>query len=125
MFTYPTVIKRSKNAGLLERLHSIKVTEEAARQVVFDYLDEQEVEEVRFTGTSGRAICRLYSKERCMLRYPREDTGKLNLYLVLHEIAHFIAYQQFGEKAHGDIFVNVLDDLAMSEWMWKSGAMDE
>lgn len=120
---YPTVLKRSTSRGLLETVHGVAITEEAARQVIFAYLDEGDVQEgVRFTGETGPGLCeyRRQGLSRVVnLRLPGEKTGKLTLGMVLHEIAHALNYIDHDEVNHGDSFVAVLDNLVTSEWYWE------
>ena len=55
---YPTVLKLSTCKGLLQTVHGIAITEEAALQVIFSYLDESDFQDgVRFTGKTGPGLC--------------------------------------------------------------------
>ena len=119
---YPTVLKRSTCRGLLETAHGIAITEEAALQVIYAYLDENDFQEgVRFTGKMGpgRCECKKNGHFRVVnLRLPSENSKKLTLGMTLHEVAHALNYIDHNEANHGDSFVAVLDNLVMSEWYW-------
>lgn len=119
---YPTVLKRSTCRGLLETVHGKAITEEAALQVIFSYLDESDFQnDVRFTGKTGPGLCeyKMSGLSRTVnLRLPSEKTGKLTLGMTLHEVAHALNYIDHKEVNHGDTFVAVLDNLVMSEWYW-------
>lgn len=119
---YPTVLKRSTCRGLLETVHGIVITEEAANQVIFSYLDVGDLQDgVRFTGKTGPGLCE-YKKSghfrTVNLRLPGEKTGKLTLGMTLHEIAHALNYIDHNDVNHGNSFVAILDNLIMSEWYW-------
>jgi hypothetical protein len=119
---YPTVLKRSKDRTLLEKMHGIVISEASAREVVFSYLDPEEFStDVRFTGTSGRGRCEYKSNNRRIdIMLPSDDSKRLTLGITLHEIAHAIAYLDHNAPKHDDTFVKVLDGLAFSEWTWKT-----
>lgn len=125
---YPTVLKRSSCRSLLERVHGISITEAAARQLIFTYLDEDEIEnDIRFTGKTGPGCCEYKNKyhRRVDIRLPSENSGLLTLGMTLHEIAHGLNYIDFDEKGHGDSFITVLDNLVMSEWYSKEEQLNE
>ena len=112
---YPTVLKRSKNRAAMEKMHNTPISESETNKLVFEYLDEDEVAEVRFSCTSGRAAA-CYRGEETYLRFT--PGGKLTKGIVLHEIAHIINSNDRHGRQHDDSFVKVLDGLIWSEEEW-------
>ena len=121
MGEYVSVLKASSHPDKLRTTWKVRVTELEATQLIFAYVDEDEIEEIRFTGKTGRGLCRYLGKNHCRkatLRLPAEKTGKLSLGIVLHELAHALVWADSGKNAHhGPAFVNVLDRLVASEEM--------
>ncbi len=122
---YPTVLKRSCCRGLLETVHGIKVNKEAALEVIFVYLDEEDIlgDGIRFTGFKGGGCCEYHNKNglfrQVTIKLPTEESGHLTLGVVLHEIAHALNYIDHNDGMHSDSFVAILDYLIMSEWYYE------
>lgn len=107
MKDYPSVMRASRNPGDLEFVWNLHISHEEATQVVFAYLDEDEANP-RFTAETMRG--RAWSNGD--IRLPIKPT----LGIVLHEIAHVIAWRDNGKSDHhGPAFVKILDGLVRSE----------
>ena len=106
MSEYSSVMKASGNPAALQFVWSLSVSQDEAMKVIFAYLDEHEVNP-RFTAkTRGRAW------SNGDIRFPAKPT----LGLVLHEMAHVLAWCDNGKSDHhGPAFVKILDGLVRSE----------
>jgi predicted SprT family Zn-dependent metalloprotease len=121
MAEYVSVLKASSSPDRLRATWEVKLTELEATQLIFAYVDESDVEEVRFTGKTGRGLCRYLAKDhhrKVILRLPSESTGKLSVGIVLHELAHALNWLDGGNNDHhGSVYVATLDRLVASEEM--------
>lgn len=102
------MLRLSKDRAALERAHQTHISQSEARQIAYAYLDEDELPVLDFTalGMRGQA----WRSGR--IRLPAIPT----LGLVLHEVAHIIAWNDRGEfDHHGPRFVRILDGLISSE----------
>ena len=113
---YPTVLKGSKDRAALEKMHDVNISEDFAIEVVYAYLDEDEVS-VRFTGYTGRGSA--HGGKRGAIMLPAEKCGKLTWGITLHEIAHVIMHNDKKKRGHGVEFIEILDDLVYSENNWR------
>jgi hypothetical protein len=109
---YPTVLSRSVYRLDLEEAHRTVISEEAARKIIFVYLDEGEVRDIRFSCRTARGWCSYHRTSVTLKFHPREH---LTLGIVLHEIAHALNWLDGGKRGHGDKFVEILDGLLRSE----------
>lgn len=119
MSEYKNVIKISKNPDALKKAWGKQISENEAEQIIFSYLEEDEVY-VRFTARTGRGAAHAKGQ---WIRLPRENTGYLTLGLVLHETAHILKKNDYGyteKRPHGKEFVECLDSLVESEEIYEA-----
>lgn len=109
---YPTVVGGSTVPVSLMDAHATRVTQEEARKIIFTYLDEDEVNYIRFTCKTARAWCSYRGRSVVLKFHPNEY---LTLGLVLHEIAHALCWIDKKQKGHGEVFIETLDGLVKSE----------
>ena len=112
---YAKVSRRTKNYDLLEMLHSTPCTQSEAIAMIESIAKQYgiSVSAIRFReGSRGRAYYKKFSIT--LPATPGSGFGRLRIGIVLHEIAHLIACKR-GEKAHRQVFVDVLDTLT-DEW---------
>ena len=107
MKDYPGVMKASGNPAALEVVWNIPISQDEALKVIFAYLDEHEATP-RFTAETMRG--KAWSNGD--MRLPIKPT----LGIVLHEVAHVLAWCDNGQSDHhGPAFVKILDGLVRSE----------
>lgn len=104
---YPRVIAMSADAEALLAAWNKDISADQAREVVYDYLDEQEVPILDFTATTHRGMAWPGGR----IRLPESPS----LGLVLHEVAHIIQFNDRHDRGHGKGFVKILDGLVRSE----------
>ena len=121
---YTMVGRRSKNYALLKQLHETACTQEEALSIVKTVSHQYgiTVSVVRFReGVRGRAYCKTFALS--LPATPGAGFGRLRVGIVLHELAHLIAFHRFKERAHRRPFLSLLDYLG-HEWSKHHGNSD-
>lgn len=116
---YPTVLAASINKHDLLSAHATAITQEQAMELIFSYLDEDEVCCIRFVRDSMSG----WAHPNGTMTLPKEPTKGI----VLHEVAHFIQFKESPIKSiegkrvvHGSDFTAILDRLIKSEIEWQN-----
>jgi hypothetical protein len=105
---YPTVMALSSDREALLAAWNTPITQDDARKLVYDYLDEDELHTLDFTATTMRGAAWNSGK----IRLPITPT----LGITLHEVAHIIHHG----RGHGPDYIKILDGLVQSERLWKA-----
>lgn len=113
---YAMVARRSRNYALLKDLHETPCGQQVAKALIENISREfgVKVSAIRFKEwTRGRAYYKTSSL--CLPATPGKGFGYLRIGIVLHEIAHLIAFHRFRERAHRAPFIKTLDFL-VQDW---------